>query len=164
MHEKNGSSRSTLPWLAGVGAGLCTLPAATAIYHMQLLTDEVEERPRLVVGETEALCRDASFFVSELFPLIPKKILMQTQAEEFVEMADLLPDSFKSRRVEDGAPRGRAAVAAGEGSARRVALWLVWVRCFAACTAVIVEKHPNKVKIPAGVPAADCKLSGRRQI
>ena len=32
--------RSTLPWLAGVEAGQCALPAATAIDHMQLLMDD----------------------------------------------------------------------------------------------------------------------------
>ena len=38
------SRRSTLPWLAGIGASLCTLPAATAIDHMQLLTDRWRSR------------------------------------------------------------------------------------------------------------------------
>ena len=33
--------RSTLLWPAGDEAGLCALPAATAIDHMQLLMDEV---------------------------------------------------------------------------------------------------------------------------
>ena len=44
------SRRSTLPWLACVEAGLCAWPAATAIDHMQMLTDEVVERTRPVVG------------------------------------------------------------------------------------------------------------------
>ena len=47
-------------------------------------------------------------------------------------MADLLPDSFELRRLEDGAPRDGVAVAGGR--ARWVALGLAWVRCFAACT------------------------------
>ena len=46
------SRRSTLPWVASVNAALCAFPAATAIDHMQLLTDEVEERPHPVVGKT----------------------------------------------------------------------------------------------------------------
>ena len=44
------SRRSALPWLACVEAGLCVWPAATAIDHMQMLTDEEEERTRPVVG------------------------------------------------------------------------------------------------------------------
>ena len=53
---------STLPCLAGVKAGLCALPAATAIDHMKLHTDEVEVLPRPVVGETAP-----PFFLSEFF-------------------------------------------------------------------------------------------------
>ena len=47
------SRRSALPWLAFVEACLCVWPAATAIDHMQMLTDEVEERTRPVVGRDD---------------------------------------------------------------------------------------------------------------
>ena len=47
-----------------------------------------------------------SFFLSECFTPIPEKWLMQTQAEECVKMADLLPDSFELRGFEDGAQQG----------------------------------------------------------
>ena len=63
-------------------------------------------------------------------------------------MTDLLPDSVELRRLDDGAPRG--------GCARQVALKLAGL-CYAAGTAIIAEKHLNRVKIPAGVPAADSK-------
>ena len=42
------------------------------------------------------------------------------------------------------------------GRARQVALKLAGL-CFAAGTAIIAEKHLNRVIIPAGVPAADRK-------
>ena len=35
------SWRRTLRWLVSVEAGLCVLPVATVIDHLQLLTDEV---------------------------------------------------------------------------------------------------------------------------
>ena len=63
-------------------------------------------------------------------------------------MTDLLPDSVELRRLDDGAPRGRRA--------RQVALKLAGL-CFAAGTAIIAEKHLNRVIMPAGVPAADRK-------
>ena len=63
---------------------------------------------------------------------------MQTQAGECVEIADLLPDSFELRRLEDSTLRG--------GRACWVALGPTRVVCFAVCTAIIAEKYPNRVK------------------
>ena len=83
------------------------------IDHEQQLTDKVEEQSSSVVGETAAPRRGVPFFLSKLFSPIPEKLLMQTQAEECVDMADLLPDSFKLRQLKDGAPQGGAGVAAG---------------------------------------------------
>ena len=83
------SRRSTLPWFAGIGNGLGAFPVATAIDHIELLTDEVKDKPRPVVVETTAPRRGAPFFLSELLSPIPKNVLMQTQAGECVEMVDL---------------------------------------------------------------------------
>ena len=49
-----------------------------------------------------------------------------------MEMADLLPDSFDLRQLEDGAPRGGAGVTARR-RARRVALEPAWVRSVLRC-------------------------------
>ena len=78
---------------------------------------------------------------------IPEKWLMRTQARECVEMANLVPDSFELRRLEGVALQ----VTCASGSAEPAT-----ALCFAACTAIIAEKHPNRVKIPVGVLAADC--------
>ena len=59
------SRRRARPWLASVGASLCALLATIGINHMQLLTNEVEERPRSVVGGRLHLTGGAPFFLSE---------------------------------------------------------------------------------------------------
>ena len=95
--------RSTLPWLAWVEAGLCARPAATAIDHMQMLTDE---RTRPVVGrDGGASLGRAVLSRRVVFRLCLSNGLCEPKRES-VEMTDLLPDSVELRRLDDGAPRG----------------------------------------------------------
>ena len=71
-------------WVSGL---VCALSVATAIDHMQLLTDEVEERLCPVVEETAVLRYGVLFFLSEFSP-IPEKLLMQTQVGECMFVDD----------------------------------------------------------------------------
>ena len=77
------SRRSTLPWLASVKAGLYEWPPATAIDHMQMLTDEVEERTRPVVGR-DCVASPGRAVLSRLVASspMPEKWFMRTQAGE----------------------------------------------------------------------------------
>ena len=77
------SRRSTLPWLACVEACLCARPAETARDHMQMLTDEVEERTRPVVGRDNGASPGRAVLSRRvvLSPM-PEKWFMRTQAGE----------------------------------------------------------------------------------
>ena len=134
------SRRSTLPWLACVETGLCAWPAATAIDHMQMLTDEVQERTRPVVGRDGCASPGRAVLSRRVvFRLCLRNGSCEPKRES-VEMTDLLPDSVELRRLNDGAPQRRCA--------RQVALNLAGL-CFAAHTGIIAEKHLNRVIIPA---------------
>ena len=106
LHEWLVAGGARFLGLRVVEAGLCAWAAATAIDHMQMLTDEVEERTRQVVGRDGG----ASLGRAVLSRRIGFRLCLRNGScepkRESVEMTDLLPDSVEWQRLYDGAPWG----------------------------------------------------------
>lgn len=104
-----------------------------------------EERITSEVGTSKPMDKspgeeESPFILSEALPVVPAKLVRRILRAEYVDMAELLKDNME-------AERRKLAVESGAHFTRReVPDILSWVQCFNVYMAVVISKHPNKVK------------------
>ena len=84
-----------------------------------------------------------NFSLGETFPPIPEKLVTKIQSEEYVELAELLPDNVEVLRKADTQP---SAQGQGQRQLRRVSNLSTWVQCFTTYAAILAEAHPHRTR------------------
>ena len=88
--------------------------------------------------------RSSEFFsLGETFPPIPGKLVKKIQAEEYVDLSELLPDNVELLRRAEAEPSTQVQ---GQRQLRRVSTLSTWVQCFATYAAVLAEAHPYRMR------------------
>jgi len=89
----------------------------------------------------------AGMFLGEGLVPLPAKLVQRIICLEFVEMAELLPESWLAAESSDAEVSGHAKVVSIFPKRRRAPVTdvLVWVQCFSAMVGVLSTKYPDKV-------------------
>ena len=87
----------------------------------------------------------APFVLSEALPVVSGKLVRRILKAEYIDMAELLKDNMEAERrrcATEGAPPG----ATSRSARREIPDVLSWLQCFTLYTAVVVSRHPEKIK------------------
>ena len=89
----------------------------------------------------------AGMFLGEGLVPLPAKLVQRISNLEFVEMYELLPESWLVTEGNEGASSGQAKAVCLFPKRRKAPVMdaLVWVQCFAAMAGVLSTKYPTKV-------------------
>ena len=74
---------------------------------------------------------------------IPGKLVKKIQAEEYVDLSELLPDNVELLRRAEAEPSTQVQ---GQRQIQRVSTLRTWVQCFATYAAVLAEAHPHRMR------------------
>jgi hypothetical protein len=79
--------------------------------------------------------------LGETFPPITEKLVRKIQSEEYVDLAELLPDNMELMRRANDQP---SAQGQRQRQLRRVSNLNTWIQCFATYSAILADIHPHR--------------------
>ena len=114
------------------------IPSSGTLAHVGVTGKEQETKE----GDTGGQDTSQVLSIGAGLPPVPKTLIKRIQAEEFIDMSELLPDCLG---INAGMPLK------GEKDKkwikrRQVANILEWLECFSIFTAVCTQKHPEKTQ------------------
>ena len=105
--------------------------AQSLLQHIATITKKSDSDPK----NTDA---SALLSIGPGLPPVSNKLVMHIQADEFIDMAELLPD-----RLGISTTPGKDDKQATKQKRRQVTNILEWIQCFSIYVAVLTQKHPD---------------------
>ncbi len=110
------------------------------------LTLPVAVTPTLPVAVQAPLSMPAGMFLGEGLVPLPSRLVTKIQALEFVEMRDLMPESWLADATGlQVSEQGKCCAALTKPRHLPVTDILIWAQCYAAMVGVLSAKFPNAV-------------------
>ena len=94
-------------------------------------------------ASAEKLSEFTPFTLSQGLPPVPARLVAKILKGEFVDMAELLHENMEAERRR---PRTSNCDPQSGSSRRGVPDLLSWIQCFGVYAAVVISKHPEKMK------------------
>ena len=112
-------------------------PPPSALSHINTVPTAHEGRIQPLQDPTTPDNGSTHYFVGDVLPAVPPKLVERIESGAFIEMSDLLPEHLGQAPLEED-PKAKS-------KHRPVSSITQWLQCFAVYTAVIARKQPSRV-------------------